>query len=188
MTVELYGYCDVSKEAYTAVIHIKVTYTAGSTSSYLVLVKTRVAPFNIPVNLIPAKAGRFNTIKENSTDAAPRRLTASELQHQHFWWQGPPWLLRQPVRFSKQPSSATLIKLQEEEAKPQPCHSTTAIPAETSKSKFNSYNKLVKVICWIKRLALCIRNKTRKPEKSLSTPEARKATQVCIHRSQNRFS
>ena len=66
------------------------------------------------------------------------------------------------------------------------CNTTAATPVEFIEEQFSSYNKLLKVICWIRRLAWCMRNKPRRPQHYFSTLEAREATQLLLHRSQLR--
>ena len=155
----------------------------GSPQRYKIFVANRIAS---TVNLIPTKAWSHVPTKENPADAASRGLTASELKHHHLWWHGPPWLLKQPVKFPPQPSAATLCKVQDEDAKPQPCNIAAVAPVEFFETKFNSYSKLVKVICRIKRLAWYIKTKNRRPDKYLSIMEAREATKILISRSQHR--
>ena len=115
---DVYSYCDST---------MVLAWLDGSPHRYKIYVANRIAS---TVNLIPTAAWRYVPTKENPADAASRGLTASELKHHPLWWHGPPWLLKQPVKFPVQPSAATLIKLQEEDVKPEPCNVTTFVPDE----------------------------------------------------------
>ena len=171
---DVHAYCDST---------IVLAWLDGSPQRYKIFIANRIAS---TVNLIPTSAWRHVPTKENPADAASRGLTASELKDHPLWWHGPPWLLQQPVKMPPQPSTSTLIKLQQEEAKPQICNITAVTAAECMEDQFNSYHKLLKVICWIRRLAWCMRNKHRRPQHYFSTQEAREATQLLLHRSQLR--
>ena len=121
--------------------------------------------------------------KENPADPASRGTTAAELKHHHLWWHGPPWLQSQPIKFPRQPSSDVLAKLQEEELRPLPCNLTTISAQDFLESQFNSYNKMLRVICWIRQF---IQTKERPEKRYLTTQEARAATLLLVHRSQKR--
>ena len=170
----VYAYCDST---------IVLAWLDGSPQRYRIYVANRIAS---TVNLIPTKAWRHVPTKQNPADAASRGLPAMELKRHHLWWHGPPWLLQQPVKFPPQPHLANLKKLQETEAKPMQEPVLVVTPVECLESRFNSYNKLLRVFCRIKRLSFFIKHKDRKPGNDLTTAEARETTRILILRSQLR--
>ena len=67
---------------------------------------------------------------DNPADCASRGLSARELKEHELWWNGPPWLLQNPIIVPKQPQASELAVLQEEEARPSAClvvSSTTSV-------------------------------------------------------------
>ena len=171
---DVHAYCDST---------IVLAWLDGSPQRYKIFIANRIAS---TVNLIPPENWKHVPTQENPADAASRGLTASELRHHPLWWNGPSWLLKQPVQFPPQPSTAAILELQEEEAKPPTCHVTAAIPVEVMEERFNVYTKLLKATCWIKRFACYLKDKSSVSQQYLSTAEAREATQFLIHKSQLR--
>ena len=149
----------------------------GQTKRYCIYSANRIAA---TVNLIPTRCWRHVPTLQNPADAASRGLTAKELRNHHLWWHGPPWLTTQPVGFPPQPSEALLERLREVEAKPEKAIVMAVTTEECIESRFESYGKMLKVFCWMRRLAYFIQNKTKKPENHLTVTEAKEATQVLV--------
>ena len=127
---------------------------------------------------------------ETCTHLASRGLSPRELKEHDLWWNGPPWLLHQPIIIPKQPQSAELVSLQETEAKPIACHVLAASPAEWFEHKFSSYRTLLHVTAWVKRFAhyflACIRGHSPTRGDQLPVEDLNSAENFLLRSSQSR--
>ena len=155
----------------------------GQTKRYCIYSANRITA---TVNLIPTKCWRHVPTLQNPADAASRGLTAMELRNHPLWWHGPPWLTTQPVVFPPQPSQAHLERMKEVEAKPEKAAVMAVITEDCLESSFESYGKLLRVFCWIRRFIHFMQTKTRKAETHLTVTEAKEATKILVQRSQQR--
>ena len=163
---------------------IVLAWLDGQPKRHKIYVANRISS---TVNLIPTRSWRYVPTAQNPADAASRGLTAMELKTHNLWWHEPPWQTTQPVDFPPQPASSILKKLSDTEAKPVKEEVVTGItPKDCIESRFGSYKKLLRVFCWIKRLAYFIHTKNRRPEIYLTVSEARDATTALVRRSQQR--
>ena len=162
---------------------IVLAWLDGQPKRYKIYVANRIAS---TVNLIPTRCWKYVPTLQNPADAASRGLTAMELKRHHLWWHGPPWLTTQPVVFPPQPQKSTLKILKETEAKPVKEIVMAVIPEDCLESRFSSYGRLLRVCCWIKRLAYFIHHKTKRIDVHLTVFEAREVTNILIKRSQLR--
>ena len=88
-------------------------------------------------SLLPPSAWKHVPTLDNPADCASRGLTARELKEHELWWNGPPWLLQEPITVPRQPQTAELATIQGEEAKPSACNVTT-VQATVSPSQITS--------------------------------------------------
>ena len=135
--------------------------------------------------LIPATAWSHVPTLDNPADCATRGLTAKELKQHHLWWTGPPWLLRQPVSVPSQPTEEELEEERTKEAKPEACHVVTCA-AELLEDRISSYNTLVRVTAWLRRLICLAQRKSRSTDKNFSLAEIQGAETLLRKRSQER--
>ena len=145
-----------------------IAWLDGTPKRYTIYKANRIAT---TVELIPTRSWRYVPTKENPADPASRGTTAAELKCHNLWWHGPAWLVSQPIRFPKQPNEEEIKKLKEEGLRPLPCNVKTIIDDKFVELRFNSFNKMLRVICRIRRLAEFIRTKERLTGDFLTTPE-----------------
>ena len=159
----------------------------GAPKRYKTYIGNRIATVT---NLIPSSAWRHVPTLDNLADCASKGLSPSELREHELWWNGPPWLLHDPITISKQPQAAELAALQEEEVRPSACHVTIATPAEWFEHKFSSYRTLLHVTVWVKRFAhnflASIRGHSPVRKKQLSTEDLNSAEIFLLKASQAR--
>ena len=168
-----HAYCDST---------VVLAWLKGVPQRYKVFVANRIVNSTA---LIPATAWNHVPTLDNPADCATRGLTAEEHKAHHLWWKGPPWLLQQPVSLPPQPTVTKLEELQGTEAKPEVCHVVTCA-AELLEDRISSYNTLVKVTAWIRRL-ICLAQRTpRSTDKKLSLEEIQGAEDLLRRRSQER--
>ena len=136
--------------------------------------------------MLPAKAWKFVPTQFNPADVATRGATVTELKNHDLWWQGPPWLLEDPVQYPEQPKEAIYQKLRHSGLKKKEVVVNTAVREACLEDSFNSYKKLIRVVCWLKRLGQFGRTKIKNPDLYLTTAEAKAASDVLITRSQQR--
>ena len=94
--------------------------------------------------------------------------------------------MEQPIQYPTQPSSSILKKLKDTDIKATEQSVNAIVQVECIEDKFNSYKKMLRVFCWIKRLGGFIRTKIKNSTLDLTTAEAKAATRILIIRSQSR--
>ena len=162
---------------------VVLAWLDGKTKRYCIYSANRISS---TVNFLPTKCWRHVPTQQNPADAASRGLSAVELQTHHLWWHGPPWLKSQPLDFPPQPTQSQINKLKEVEAKPEQAMVLAVVPEDHFEVKFNSYGKLVKVFCWMRRFINLLKKKVKEKNKYLTTAEGQDATNILISRSQGR--
>ena len=103
--------------------------------------------------LVPPPAWHHMPTNDNPADYASRGITPSELRDHPLWWEGPPWLVVEPIDTPTQPAGPELVSLRTLEAKAVVCHSATPVPPEWIELRFNSYHKLLLTTAWVLRAA-----------------------------------
>ena len=161
---------------------IVLAWLDGQSKRYCIFSANRIAS---TVALVPTTCWRHVPTHQNPADVASRGISATELRNHHLWWHGPPWLTTQPVVFPIQPSEALLQKLQEVEAKPEKATVLAVVAEDCIEDKFESYRKLLRVFCWIRRW-MCFSDCNRRKSEDLTVAESQEATQFLISRSQHR--
>ena len=151
---------------------IVLAWLGSSPQRYKIFIANRIVS---TITLIPSTAWRHVPTLENPADCASRGLPAKELKHHNLWWHGPPWLLNSPFHPPPQPTAAKLTQLQETEAKSLVCHVISAHLVEYLETRFSSYNTLLRVMCWIKRLVALAQKKARMADQLLSRVEIQEA-------------
>ena len=129
---------------------IVLAWLDGAPKRYKTYIGNRIATVT---SLVPSQSWRHVPTLENPADCASRGLSPSELSRHDLWWNGPPWLLADPIVVPKQPHAADLAVLREEEVRPSACHVTTSKPAEWLELKYSSFRTLLHVTAWVKCFA-----------------------------------
>ena len=135
---------------------IVLAWLDGRSRRYCIYSANRITS---TVALTPTHCWRHVPTKQNPEDAASRGVSAMDLRTHNLWWHGPSWLTSHPVAFPVHPSEALLIKMREVEAKPDRELVLTVITADCIEDSFNCYNKLVKVVCWIRKFLKYLKTK-----------------------------
>ena len=104
-------------------------------------------------SLLPPSAWTHVPTLDNPADCASRGLSAREVKEHELWWNGPPWLLEEPIAIPKQPQASELAVLQSEELRPSACLVIASAPSEWLEHRFNSYRTLVHDTAWVKMFA-----------------------------------
>ena len=114
----------------------------NSPSLYKTYVANRIACAAEHVD--PSIWGHVGT-HSNPADCATRGLSAEELKNHPLWWNGPPWLLSNPIPARSQPTAGTLARdaASVQEEKEVTIHRVTARPVGGWEGKFNCYKTLL---------------------------------------------
>ena len=137
--VELWGWSDST---------IAISWLRQSPSKYKTYVANRVAS---AARSLSQEAWLHVPTAENPADCASRGISAQDLKDHLLWWNGPPWLQREPIVIPSQPDDAEYKKHQELEAKPTEVHVVQAVADTGWQNKFRSYVKLTHVTAYMFR-------------------------------------
>ena len=128
-----HGWCDNT----TAICWLK-----GCPSRWKTYVANRVSL--AADHLAPERWNYVSTL-QNPADCASRGLSATDLIHHPLWWNGPPWLLQDPVPTVPPPKDEEGDLAAKVEEKPAPIFSVQPTRVGGWEITFNSYTKLVRV-------------------------------------------
>ena len=127
---------------------------------------------------------------ENPADCASRGTTAQELKEHRLWWNGPEWLITEPLQVPPQPSATEVDKHKDYRVKASACLHLTAAPTVWLADRWSSYHTLNKITAWILRAALNFKRlRTTIPlnkDRYLTMEELTSADQFLMKRAQKR--
>ena len=159
---------------------VVLAWLDGKAKRYAIYSANRIST---TVNLLPSNRWRHVPTEQNPADVVSRGATAVELRNHPLWWHGPPWLHVEPIVFPPQPTQVQINKLKEVEAKPEKkLVAVTTQVEDPFKTRFNSYEKMVRTLCWMRRFI----NYKDKKKGCLSVTESKEATLLLQQRSQRR--
>ena len=166
---------------------IAIAWLRGSPSCYKTYVANRVAS---AARHISQEAWLHVPTAENPADCASRGISAQDLKDHHLWWNGPPWLLMNPIAIPPQPDETAYNRHQGLEAKPVVVHSVHTATDTGWSSKFKSYTKLVHVTAYLLRfsrnLKAAVKGEPPDRQTVLSPAEVTAAETVLFRQSQAR--
>ena len=167
---------------------IALCWLRKSPSNYNTFVGNRISS---STSHYPSSIWRHVPTLENPADCASRGVTAQELKDHHLWWNGPDWLVTEPMKIPIQPSSTTVDQHKDHCAKASKCLLLTAAPTVWLANRYSSYHTLNKVTAWVLRAAAnfkALRTQGIEPSKDtyLSMEELEKADQFLVKRAQRR--
>lgn len=84
---------------------------------------------------------------DNPADIGSRGCTAVELRNRRLWWNGPDWLLKEPTEWPEQPTLAEVNCERKTKA------FTIQSDQEDILERFSSYNRALRVYCYVFRFA-----------------------------------
>ena len=133
--------------------------------------------------LLPPATWGYVPTAQNPADCASRGIAAQELLDHHLWWQGPSWLLKEPLQPPKQPNLKEIIK---EEVELVVCKLSVVVPDTTLESRSLSFTTVVKITCWVRRIIRKANKQANPPDLQLSVAEQLEAEVFLYRRSQLR--
>ena len=173
-----HGWCDNT----TAICWLK-----GCPSRWKTYVANRVSL--AADNLAPEQWNYVSTL-QNPADCASRGLSAEDLIHHPLWWQGPPWLLQDPVPTLPPPKDEAGELAAGTEEREVPMLIVRAITVGGWEKRFNNYTKLIRgtaltfLFC---RMLLSTRpGRTRLQPEPLTVPQITEAEEYLYRQSQQR--
>ena len=164
---------------------IVLAWLDGHPKRYKLYVANRI---NRTLRLLPTKHWHYVPTAQNPSDCASRGISAQELVAHKLWWQGPPWLQKQPPILS---TAVTKRNHQEEEDREHQIENQICCPVVPTldtrlEDCSNSLAKIVRVTCWVKRFISRTQGKNISSEKTLSLDEVESAEEFLHKRSQAR--
>ena len=153
-------------------------------SKYKTFVANRIT---LATSIVPASQWYHVPTKKNP---ASRGLSAGELREHTLWWNGPPWLILEPLAMPRQPQKRELEVCQDEGAKASSCLVMRGVPAVWLAHRYSSFRTLNHVTAWVMRAAYNflsgIRYCPRNVDPHLTVEEVQAATRLLLLRSQLR--
>ena len=121
---------------------IVLSWLDGHPRDYKVFVTNRVSSI---LQATSPQAWRHVPTAENPADCASRGLMPKELLSHSLWWDGPEWLLQEPISIPWQPPRKPLIA---PERRPQSCNVMLPAPPPLLESRYSSYHRLITITAW----------------------------------------
>ena len=167
---------------------IVLCWLRKSPSRYSTFIGNRIAT---ATNHYPPSIWKHVPTLDNPADCASRGVTAQELKEHRLWWNGPDWLVTEPLEVPSQPSCTEVDKHKDHGAKPSKCLHITAAPTVWLTDRFSSYHTLNKVTAWVLRAAANFKALRTTPslvnkDMYLSVEELKEAAQFLLKRAQRR--
>lgn len=144
-----------------------LSWLAGNPRRFKTFVGNRVSEI---VDHLPPECWRHVASEENPADCASRGIFPAELLQHKLWWEGPPWLLKEPAEWPCSPDPVSDSPVAASEL----CLASIVEPTPLviAADKFSSFTKLKRVVAWIKRfISRCKKTPSSPPSTVLSVPE-----------------
>ena len=173
------AYCDST---------IVLSWLDGNPKCYRLYVANRI---HKTVSLMPPSVWHYVPTALNPADCASRGISAEELIHHSLWWHEPPWLQEEVLVVPARPTRTKVEQLLDDEhqSKKKEVKIVAAIiPAMDSRIEecSNSFNKVLRVTCWMNRFIASCQKKSVSSSLELSVDEMNKAENLLKKRSQMR--
>ena len=139
---------------------IVLSWLDGNPKRFKTFVGNRLSTI---LNDLPPSTWHHVPTLSNPADCASRGLSPSVLVKHTLWWNGPPWLLADPVDVPVQPLPG-LASTPELKAV---CQVATLVPPSWLEEHFNDYTRLVHFVAWTRRMIYNFRASTRHSAKRL---------------------
>ena len=165
---------------------IVLAWLDGSPKRYRLYVSNRISK---TVRLMPPKVWHHVPTNLNPADCASRGISAAALLDHPLWWHGPPWRLAQPLSLPDRPGrTAEEQTLAEEHQVRQTQIVAALLPSPDTRLEecANTWKKVVRVVCWIRRFVARAKKKTISDSRFLSVAEFNQADLLLKQRSQLR--
>ena len=160
---------------------IVLSWLDGHPRDYKVFVTNRIHSI---LQATSPQTWRHVPTAQNPADCASRGLMPQELLDHSLWWDGPDWLLHDPISIPWQPPRKPLIAPEQRAIS---CNSMQPAPPPLLESRYSNYHKLISITAWCWRFY----SKTSKKEgtfsgKHLAAKELYQAEHLLARLSQSR--
>ena len=131
---------------------IVLSWLDGNPKRYKLYVANRISK---TIKLMPPNVWHYVPTHLNPADCASRGISARELISHQLWWNGPPWLQKQPLGLPATPGTSEVEKKEDENHRNknkelQLCNAYIFDPGTQLESCSNSLVKVLRVTCWVK--------------------------------------
>ena len=137
---------------------IVLSWLDGHPRDYKVFVTNRIHSI---LQATSPQTWRHVPTAQNPADCASRGLMPQELLDHSLWWDGPDWLLHDPISIPWQPPRKPLIAPEQRAIS---CNSMQPAPPPLLESRYSNYHKLISITAWCWRFY----SKTSKKECTFS--------------------
>ena len=159
---------------------IVLSWLDGHPRDYKVFVTNRVSSI---LQATSPQTWRHVPTAENPADCASRGLMPEELLSHSLWWDGPDWLLHEPITIPWQPPRKPLIA---PEQRIHSCNMVQFIPPPMMETRYSNYHKMISVTAWCWRFYSKLRKRSEHSGKHLSAKEITQAEHLLARLSQTR--
>ena len=163
---------------------IVLSWLDGRPKDFKVYVTNRVS---IILQHTTPKAWRHVPTLSNPADCASRGMMPAELLSYKLWWDGPDWLLKEPIQVPKQPPRKPLCTPEQRVVS---CNLLQLPPLPLLENRYSNYHQLLVTTAWCLKFINCLKH-DRPPDpgisvKPITASELRQAERYLVGRSQVR--
>ena len=159
---------------------IVLSWLDGHPRDYKVFVTNRVSSI---LQVTTPSTWRHVPTTDNPADCASRGLMPEELLNHTLWWEGPEWLLHQPITIPHQPPRKPLLGPEQRPHRVNVVHFT---PPPMMETRFSNYHKMIKVTAWCWRFCQKVRKKSSHSGRLLASQELTTAEHLLARLAQSR--
>ncbi|HGJ5890207.1 MAG TPA: DUF1759 domain-containing protein [Arsenophonus apicola] len=159
---------------------VVIAWTRSHATRWKPFVAHRVAEIQ---RLLPETHWRHVRSADNPADLATRGLELQDLQTSNLWWQGPPWLIRNPSEWPE--STVDLNGTETSEQKSSVVvHTVQEVLQNELFLRYSSFTRLLRVTALLRRFGFNLRTADRRRSGGLSSVELSDARILLCHLSQ----
>ena len=160
---------------------IVLSWLDGHPRDYKVFVTNRISSI---LQATSPQTWRHVPTTENPADCASRGLMPQDLLDHNLWWDGPEWLLHEPMSIPWQPPRKPLIA---PEQRLPSCNTMQPVPPPMLESRYSNFHRLITITAWCMRFfSKSKKQKTAFSGRHLAAKELNQAEHLLARLSQAR--
>ena len=159
---------------------IVLSWLDGHPRDYKVFVTNRVHSI---LQATSPQTWRHVPTAQNPADCASRGLMPQDLLNHSLWWDGPDWLLHDPITIPWQPPRKPLLAPEQRVIS---CNAMQFSPPPMMESRYSRYHYMISITAWCWRFYQKARKKSQHSGRHLAATELTQAEHLLARLSQSR--